>query len=294
MHPQWSYLPAWPLSQVLRCHVHHCLPHRQQPRWCPRRPAGSFIQVFRDIGQYRFDSTLGAWIKTIVVRTSLKLLSKNRNLAFADMDEVKSNEMILIPDTLNSEYLEKIILSLPDGYRTVFLLTEVEGYTTKKRPKCLVFLPVLRNRNCIMQRKCLKPGFQHWWIHEHGRKQNHINNRLGEPAAIAFSWSGDMATTFGEVGCYGCRNSISGRLQGLPVHSPDKGTWNLIYSRLNRIAYYKTGIRIALSAAAGLLLFFTVSRISDNYQTKTEKNVHSLLNRGNLPILQLIQSQLIL
>ena len=97
----------------------------------------AFIQVFRDIGQYRFDSTLGAWIKTIVVRTSLRQLSKNRNLAFADMDETKSDEMILIPDTLNSEYLEKAILSLPDGYRTVFLLTEVEGYTHDETAKML-------------------------------------------------------------------------------------------------------------------------------------------------------------
>jgi len=97
----------------------------------------AFIQVFRDIAQYRFDSTLGAWIKTIVVRTSLKQLSKNRKLAFADLDETKSNEMILIPDTLNSEYLEKIILSLPDGYRTVFLLTEVEGYSHEETAKML-------------------------------------------------------------------------------------------------------------------------------------------------------------
>lgn len=97
----------------------------------------AFIQVFRDIGQYRFDSTLGAWIKTIVVRTSLKLLSKNRNLAYADMDEVKNDEMVLIPDTLDSEYLEKVILSLPDGYRTIFLLTEVEGYTHEEAANML-------------------------------------------------------------------------------------------------------------------------------------------------------------
>ena len=97
----------------------------------------SFIQVFRDIEQYRFDSTLGAWIKTIVVRTSLRLLSKNRNLTFADMEETQSYEMVLIPDTLNSEYLEKVILSLPDGYRTVFLLTEVEGYTHEEAAKIL-------------------------------------------------------------------------------------------------------------------------------------------------------------
>ena len=97
----------------------------------------AFIQVFRDIGQYRFDSTLGAWIKTIVVRTSLRLLSKNRNLAFADLEEAKSDEMILIPDTLDSEYLEKVILSLPDGYRTVFLLTEVEGFSHEETANML-------------------------------------------------------------------------------------------------------------------------------------------------------------
>ncbi len=97
----------------------------------------AFIQVFRDISQYRFDSTLGAWIKTIVVRTSLRLLSKNRNLSFTDIEEALNEETILIPDTLNSEYLEKMILSLPDGYRTVFLLTEVEGYTHEEAAKIL-------------------------------------------------------------------------------------------------------------------------------------------------------------
>jgi len=97
----------------------------------------AFIQVFRDIGQYRFDSTLGAWIKTIVVRTSLRLLSKKRNMIFADMEEAQGDDTILIPDTLNSEYLEKVILSLPDGYRAVFLLTEVEGYTHEETGKML-------------------------------------------------------------------------------------------------------------------------------------------------------------
>jgi RNA polymerase sigma-70 factor (ECF subfamily) len=53
------------------------------------------------------------------------------------MDDVRIEDMILIPDTLNSEYLEKIILSLPDGYRAVFLLTEVEGYSHEETGKML-------------------------------------------------------------------------------------------------------------------------------------------------------------
>jgi RNA polymerase sigma-70 factor (ECF subfamily) len=41
------------------------------------------------------------------------------------MDET-SNRLNFDHDT---DYLEKAILSLPSGYRTVFLLIEVEGYT---------------------------------------------------------------------------------------------------------------------------------------------------------------------
>jgi hypothetical protein len=53
------------------------------------------------------------------------------------------------------------------------------------------------------------------------------------------------------------------RMGKLPMHSPDPGTWTSILFRLNRAAYYRTGIRITLSAAAGLLLFFTVYRFAD-------------------------------
>ncbi len=97
----------------------------------------AFIQVYRDMSQYKFNSTLGAWIKTIVVRTAIRLLVKNRNLLYSELDESTTDSMILIPETMNSEYLEKTILSLPDGYRAVFLLTEVEGYTHEETGKIL-------------------------------------------------------------------------------------------------------------------------------------------------------------
>jgi RNA polymerase sigma-70 factor (ECF subfamily) len=35
-------------------------------------------------------------------------------------------------NSLDTEYLEKAIQSLPEGYRAVFLLTEVEGYAHKE------------------------------------------------------------------------------------------------------------------------------------------------------------------
>jgi len=56
------------------------------------------------------------------------------------------------------------------------------------------------------------------------------------------------------------------KLEQLPTHKPDEGTWAAILVRLNRAAYLKTGIRVALAAAAGLLLFFTVSQFVDYKQ----------------------------
>ncbi|MCD4695671.1 MAG: sigma-70 family RNA polymerase sigma factor [Bacteroidales bacterium] len=95
----------------------------------------AFIQVFRDINKFRGDSTLGAWIKTIVVRTALRKL-KNENF-FIRLSESEYEVPFEISNPLSGDYLEKAILSLPDGFRTVFLLIEVEGYAHKEVAKML-------------------------------------------------------------------------------------------------------------------------------------------------------------
>jgi len=101
--------------------------------------------------------------------------------------------------------------------------------------------------------------------------KNHINNRLSEQLPSHSPDPEMWQRLSGKLDMLDAEIAYQEKLQGLPVHSPDQGTWNLISRRLTRIAYYKTGVRIALSVAAGLLLFFTVSRMSDQYQTSTDK-----------------------
>ena len=89
-----------------------------------------FIAVFKHVGSFRGESTIGSWIKTIVVR---KALQKIRELKF--FDEYGENGIetpVDFLDDLSGEYLEQLILSLPKGYRTVFLLIEVEGYNHRE------------------------------------------------------------------------------------------------------------------------------------------------------------------
>ena len=90
----------------------------------------AFIQVFRDSKQFKGNSTLGAWIKTIVVRTSIKKLKKED--VFTQLEIHPNGETISWPEEMQGDDLEKAILALADGCRTIFLLIEVEGYKHKE------------------------------------------------------------------------------------------------------------------------------------------------------------------
>lgn len=86
-----------------------------------------FLKVFQKLETFRGDSTVGAWMKVVIVRTALNKLRSRKvteelPLNFAD------EELDWGATALDTEYLEKAIARLPDGYRAVFVLVEVEGY----------------------------------------------------------------------------------------------------------------------------------------------------------------------
>ncbi len=90
-----------------------------------------FLKVFKGLPGFRRESTLGAWIKTIVIRTAYSKVRKNK-IFFEPLDNIDTGELIDWGDYLAAEYLEKAIMSLPDGYRMVFTMIEVEGYSHKE------------------------------------------------------------------------------------------------------------------------------------------------------------------
>lgn len=87
----------------------------------------AFLKVFRNLAGFRRESTLGAWIKTIVVRTALSKVRRRPNIE--TFEPHHGADLIDWGHHLDVEYLEKAIKALPDGYRTVFVLIEVEGYS---------------------------------------------------------------------------------------------------------------------------------------------------------------------
>ncbi|MEM8895011.1 MAG: RNA polymerase sigma factor [Bacteroidota bacterium] len=96
----------------------------------------AFIQVFRGLSGYKGISSLGAWIKTIVVRTALA--KRKASLQFEEIDErFQKIEPIHWDTNLTGNYLNQAIRALSDGYRSIFLMVEVEGYTHREAAEML-------------------------------------------------------------------------------------------------------------------------------------------------------------
>lgn len=90
-----------------------------------------FIAVFNGLHSFKSKSTIGAWIKTIMVRTALR---KVRKIWFEDVEDIK-NASVEFDSDFTGEMLHNAIMQLDDGYRTVFVLFEVEGYSHREIAK---------------------------------------------------------------------------------------------------------------------------------------------------------------
>ncbi len=90
----------------------------------------AFLKVFRALPGFRRESTLGAWIKTIVLRTALSKVK--RQPYFEPLDQQAVEQPIDWGHQIDIDYLERAIQDLPEGYRMVFVLIEIEGYSHKE------------------------------------------------------------------------------------------------------------------------------------------------------------------
>src|SRR5450755_3757100 len=91
----------------------------------------AFIRVFKYIHKYRFEGSLEGWIKRIVVNVALKII-QTKKVFFSEVTEdhqalpsIDSSAL----SSLNANELLKLICRLPEGYRIVFNLYVMEGYS---------------------------------------------------------------------------------------------------------------------------------------------------------------------
>lgn len=94
-----------------------------------------FQKVFSSIKsfEYRDDKSLENWIKKIMVNECLMRLRKTNNFNLTSIsDEMPVLSDIDLESNLSAEDIYALILELPAGYRTVFNLYVIEGYSHKE------------------------------------------------------------------------------------------------------------------------------------------------------------------
>ena len=93
-----------------------------------------FLKVFKYIGQYRFEGSFEGWIRRIVVNEALTFLRRNRSMYLeTDLEQAdREPDYNALGDHLEAEDLLKMIQELPTGYRIVFNLYAIDGYSHKE------------------------------------------------------------------------------------------------------------------------------------------------------------------
>ena len=95
----------------------------------------SFIKIFEHISDFRNSGSLEGWIRKTVVYTALNYYRKSSYKNEKTGMDKQQSSVEIEPDAyerLNEKDILDAISSLPDGYRMVFNLYAIEGYSHKE------------------------------------------------------------------------------------------------------------------------------------------------------------------
>ena len=90
-----------------------------------------FTKVFRALDQYRHEGSFEGWIRRIVVNEALGMLRRKEplHLAIDDLTYDVPATAATAESQLQADDLLALLAALPAGYRTVFNLYALEGYS---------------------------------------------------------------------------------------------------------------------------------------------------------------------
>lgn len=91
----------------------------------------AFLSAYKHMQSFKGESSIGAWLKRIVVNASINHIKKQRIMYEPIENQVVEEEDTSMKDediVLNLDRVKEAIRQLPDGFRTVFSLYLLEGY----------------------------------------------------------------------------------------------------------------------------------------------------------------------
>lgn len=95
-----------------------------------------FFKVFTHLKNFRGDGSFEGWIRKIMVREAISFLRQQKKMEVSLEDQVVK-DVAQNTTTLEVADIQDAIDTLPEGYRTVFVLYAIEGYKHHEIAKLL-------------------------------------------------------------------------------------------------------------------------------------------------------------
>lgn len=92
----------------------------------------AFIKIFNSIRSLQKAESLNSWLRQTVVRTAINYYHRNKKYNWQEDTaglEIGNEDYSTLLSGIDNKMLLSMINQLPDGYRTVFNLYIVDGYT---------------------------------------------------------------------------------------------------------------------------------------------------------------------
>ncbi len=95
----------------------------------------AYVKLFRKLNDFRGEGSFEGWMRRIMVHTSIEFYRKRlRTLNVVDIEETNEKEASTSFDmsSLNVKDLMRLVQNLSSGYRMVFNMYAIEGYSHKE------------------------------------------------------------------------------------------------------------------------------------------------------------------
>jgi RNA polymerase sigma factor (sigma-70 family) len=93
-----------------------------------------FYKFFKNIDRFEYNGpgSVGSWLKRTMINECLMFLRKETANMVDDSFAQELSVATDLPDTLSAMEILKLVTGLPAGYRTIFNLFVIEGYSHKE------------------------------------------------------------------------------------------------------------------------------------------------------------------
>lgn len=135
-----------------------CLRYAQDQMEAEDMLQDGFIRIFSNMHQFKFEGSFEGWIRRVVVNAALKRLQK-RKMHFQEITDRNEDAPRMDPYVythLGEAELMQLIQQLPDGYRTVFNLNVIEGYSHEEIAEMLGIQAGTSRSQLVKARKMLQ------------------------------------------------------------------------------------------------------------------------------------------